>query len=96
MLIELKGKDNFYRIRGLSASGNTEYDFIATTKTKGFEIKKPYQFMPDCSRLGVTIIQDSRKIKLAHYKDFQAFIGKSEAPFVRKKRNFREANKFFF
>lgn len=71
MLTVLKDKDNFYRIRGLAANGDTEYDFIATTKTQGFDAKNPYLFMPNCSRLGVTIIQEDRKIKLRHYQDFQ-------------------------
>ena len=69
-LLPIKDQDKLYRIKGLSANGETEYDFFAKANATNIDPDKPYRFMIDCSRLGATIVQDSQKIRLTHYQDY--------------------------
>lgn len=70
ILMPLAGRPDRFRITGRSSHGDTEYDFIAAASSESIDPDKPYRFIVDCSRLGATLIQDQRQIKLSHYSDY--------------------------
>ncbi len=70
-LTPIMDKNTSYRIRGMAANGETEYDYFVKMNYQEFDLERPYLFVSGCSRLGVTIVQDNKKIRLIHHKDFQ-------------------------